>query len=67
MFVIVAVAAIALRTWTLVAPGTIFGVGLIVGVFAMTYVLLRQAQDTDNRNSNANQTNFPGQTPLIDG
>ena len=67
IFVVVAVAAIAVRTWTLVALGTIFGVGLIVTVFATTYFLLRQAQETDNRNSNANQANHPGQTPLVGG
>ncbi len=65
VFIAVAITAVALRILMSVPIGTIIGVCGIEAVFAMTYVLLRQAQDRDNRNSNANQVDSPGNTPYV--
>jgi hypothetical protein len=51
LLVVVTVAALSVRTLELVAPGVVVGVGLIVGVFAGTYWLLRDAQDRFQRNN----------------
>lgn len=51
LLVVVTVAALSVRTLELVALGTVVGVGLIVGVFAGTYWLLRDMQHRFKRNN----------------